>query len=195
MLDRISKIPFKFRIIVHILIIGIVVGGYYYYSYDPKIKEIENLTKQYDQLSIKVAQLKPIELSYDKFKEEVEILDKQFQKVLQILPDEKSFNVIYDQVVGLAEKNGVRVSLFQPKGESKVDEFHSKTNFSMNFDTSYLELINFLYRLNYLDKIVNVNSISIKTVKTKEGTIGLGVSSNMNSYRFNVSKGSGGGGK
>ena len=193
MLDKISKIPFKFRLIFYIVILGLVVAGYYYYYYSPRITEIENLTKQYDQLSIKIAQLKPIELSYDKFKEEVGILDSQFQKVLQILPNEKSFNIIYDQVVGLAEKNGVRVSLFQPKGESKIDEFHSKTDFGMDFEASYLELINFLYRLNYLDKIINVNSISIKPVKNKEGFIVLSVNSAMNSYRFNVPKSSGGG--
>lgn len=189
MLDKLFKIPFKFRIIVEVFILLIIVGVYYFFYYAPKIKEISKLSKEYDSLVIKVSQLKPFELSYNEFKKQVELLEDQFQTVLKILPDEKNFYILYNDVVGLAEKSGVKVTLFQPGSESKVDEFHSKVNFSMNLQTSYVELINYLYRLNYLDKIINLNSFSITPKKDEDGTLILNVSASLNSYRFNVPKG------
>jgi len=189
MLDKLFKIPFKFRIIVEVFILIIIVGVYYYFYYTPKIDEINKLAKEYDSLVIKISQLKPFELSYDKFKKEVELLEDQFRTVLKILPNEKDFNILYNEVVGLAEKSGVKVTLFQPGGESRVDEFHSRVNFSMNFQTSYVEFINYLYRLNYLDKIISLNSFSIAPKKDKDGTLTLNVKASLNSYRFNVPKG------
>jgi type IV pilus assembly protein PilO len=55
-------------------------------------------------------------------------------------------------------------------------------------ETSYKELINYLYRLNYINKIVNINNFNIKPKADKEGNIVLNVDTTMNSYRFNVAK-------
>lgn len=185
MLDKLLKIPLKIRLIIEILIIVVICGVYYYFYYLPKIEEINKLVKDYDTLAIKVSQLRPIELSYDQFKKEVELLNDQFNTVLKILPNEKSFNVLYTEVVGLAEKSGVKVTLFQPVGESKVDEFHSRVNFNIDMTTGYLELINYLYRLNYLDKIINLNTFSITPTKNEDGSVVLNLKASLNSYRFN----------
>lgn len=185
MLDKLLKIPLKIRLIIEILIIVFICGVYYYFYYLPKIEEIDRLVKDYDTLAIRVSQLRPIELSYDQFKKEVELLNDQFNMVLKILPNEKSFNVLYTEVVGLAEKSGAKVTLFQPVGESKIDEFHSKVNFNIDMTTGYLELINYLYRLNYLDKIINLNTFSITPSKNEDGSVVLNLKASLNSYRFN----------
>lgn len=185
MLDKLLKIPLKIRFIIEILIVVFICGVYYYFYYLPKIEEIDKLVKDYDTLAIKVSQLRPIELSYDQFKKEVELLNDQFNMVLKILPNEKSFNVLYTEVVGLAEKSGAKVTLFQPVGESKIDEFHSKVNFNIDMTTGYLELINYLYRLNYLDKIINLNTFSITPTKNEDGSVVLNLKASLNSYRFN----------
>jgi len=185
MLDKLLKIPLKIRLIIEILIIVFICGVYYYFYYLPKIEEIDRLVKDYDTLAIRVSQLRPIELSYDQFKKEVELLNDQFNMALKILPNEKSFNVLYTEVVGLAEKSGAKVTLFQPVGESKIDEFHSKVNFNIDMTTGYLELINYLYRLNYLDKIINLNTFSITPTKNEDGSVVLNLKASLNSYRFN----------
>jgi len=108
---------------------------------------------------------------------------------LEVLPNERSYNELYDQIVGLAEKNGVKVLLFQPAGQNRIDNFHSSVNFNMNIEAGYVELISFLYRINYLDKIINLRNMQIKGIKDKEGEIVLNVNLGLNSYMFNVPKG------
>ncbi len=193
MFERLSKISFKYRIIFEVFVIALVVGLIYYFSYKPRVEEIKKLQANIDRLSLKISQLRPVKRSYAKFKAEFELLNKQFQTVLKILPNEKSYNVIYDEIVGLAERNGVKVILFQPKGEKKIDSFHSSVNFKIKMETSYIELINYLYRLNYVNRIVNLNGFSIKPKITKSGDILLKIDSDLNSYRFNVPKYSKGG--
>ena len=59
----------------------------------------------------------------------------------------------------------------------------------MNVEAGYVELISFLYRINYLDKIINLRNMQIKGIKDKEGEIVLNVNLGLNSYMFNVPKG------
>jgi type IV pilus assembly protein PilO len=188
MFSKLSKISWKFRIIFEVLVIAIVVALIYFFAYTPKVDQITDLQKKVDRLSLRVAKLKPVKANYKRFKKEFELLNKQFKTVLQILPNERNYNVLYDEVVGLAERNGVKITLFQPKGEKKIDSFHSSVNFNIKMETSYKELINYLYRLNYINKIVNINNFNIKPKADKEGNIVLNVDTTMNSYRFNVAK-------
>ncbi len=188
MFSKLSKISWKFRIIFEVLVIAIVVALIYFFAYTPKVDQITDLQKKVDRLSLRVAKLKPVKANYKRFKKEFELLNKQFKTVLQILPNERNYNVLYDEVVGLAERNGVKITLFQPKGEKKIDSFHSSVNFNVKMETSYKELINYLYRLNYINKIVNINNFNIKPKADKEGNIVLNVDTTMNSYRFNVAK-------
>ncbi|MGA1846844.1 type 4a pilus biogenesis protein PilO [Deferribacter abyssi] len=186
MIKKISNIPLKFRIVIELAIIVIVITVYYFMSYKPQVEEISRLKKRYDSLALSVSRLKPVVLSYKKFKKEFEIINEQFSKVLKILPNEKKYNVLYDQLVGLAEKNGIKVSLFQPTGIRKIDDFHSSVNFNMNLECSFIDLVNFMYRINFLDKIININSLSINPIKDKEGNLILKTNMGMNSYMFNV---------
>ncbi len=195
MIGRLSKISFKYRIIFEIFVIVLVGGLIYYFAYKPKVEQINKLQSKVDRLSLKISQLRPVKRSYAKFKAEFELLKKQFQTVLKILPNDKSYNLIYDEIVGLAERNGVRVYLFQPKGEKRIDSFHSSVNFKIKMETSYVEFINYLYRLNYINKIINLKSFTIKPKVLKTGEINLNIDADLNSYRFNVPNYSDGGKK
>ncbi|KAA0258692.1 hypothetical protein FHQ18_04510 [Deferribacter autotrophicus] len=182
----ISSVPLKFRIVVEVAIIIVIIAVYYFMSYKPQVEEINKLKKRYDSLALSVSRLKPVMLSYKKFKKEFEIVNEQFNRVLKILPNERNYNVLYDQIVGLAERNGIKVSLFQPTGIRKIDDFHSSVNFNMNMEGRFLDLVNFVYRINFLDKIININSLSINPIKDKEGNLILKANLGMNSYMFNV---------
>ena len=195
MFGRLSKISFKYRIIFEIFVIVLIGGLIYYFAYKPKVEQINKLQSKVDRLSLKISQLRPVKRSYAKFKAEFELLKKQFQTVLKILPNDKSYNLIYDEIVGLAERNGVRVYLFQPKGEKRIDSFHSSVNFKIKMETSYVEFINYLYRLNYINKIINLKSFTIKPKVLKTGEINLNIDADLNSYRFNVPNYSDGGKK
>lgn len=188
MWEKLSKISWKFRVIFEFAVVSLIVALLYFFSYSPKIDQIAATQRQVDSLSLKVSQLKPVKASYAKFKQEFELLNIQFVTVLQILPNEKNYNVLYDEIVGLAERSGVKITLFQPKGEKKINSFHSSVNFSMKMETNYQGLINYLYRLNYINKIVKLNSLDIKSKVDKAGNLVLYINTTMNSFRFNVPK-------
>jgi type IV pilus assembly protein PilO len=184
MLKKIAAVPFRFRLIIEIVIIALIIGAYYYFMLMPLQEKMSGLEKEYDSIVAKINDVMPFALAYDDFKKQLEMMEEQFEIVLRVLPDEKDYYLLYDEVVGLAEKDGVKVTLFQPGGEKRIDNFHSSVNFKVQIDTPYQNFVRFLYDINYLDKIVSLQDMDIKLVRSREGEKTLVVNSNLNSYRF-----------
>lgn len=185
MLKKFASIPFRFRLLIEIAVIAVIIGGYYYLFLMPLQEKMAGLEKEYDDLVFKINDIKPYALAHDDFKKQLEMMEEQFQIVLKVLPDEKGYYLLYDEAVGLAEKDGVKVTLFQPGGEKKIDNFHSSVNFNMKMETQYQNLVRYLYDINYLNKIINLQNMQINVLKSKTGERFLDVSASLNSYKFN----------
>jgi len=68
----------------------VILGGVYFYAvYSPLKEQIENARQEYDRLSSEIARIKPITANYEQFKKEMELLNRQFNMLLEILPNEK----------------------------------------------------------------------------------------------------------
>ncbi|MEF3254280.1 MAG: type 4a pilus biogenesis protein PilO [Deferribacterales bacterium] len=189
LLNKFGSIKVLYRVLIYIFIFIILGALYYYMIYTPLKDEISKAKNEYDRLVLDISKIKPITLNYEQFKKEIEILDRQFNMLLEILPNEKSYNLLYDQLVSLAERNCLKVVLFQPTNESSIDDFHSKVNFNMNVEGGYLEFVTFLHNLSYLNRVINVNNFTISQRKDQTGVILLTVSMSMNSYMFKQAKG------
>ncbi|GAB1535713.1 hypothetical protein ADMFC3_13440 [Geovibrio sp. ADMFC3] len=185
MLKKFASIPFRFRLMIEIAVIAVIIGGYYYLFLMPLQEKMERLEKEYDDLVYKINDVQPYALAHDDFKKQLAMMEEQFQIVLKVLPDEKGYYLLYDEAVGLAEKDGVKVTLFQPGGEKKIDGFHSSVNFNVRMETQYQNFVRFLYDINYLNKIINLQDMQIKVLKSKTGEKVLDVTASLNSYRFN----------
>lgn len=185
MLKKFASIPFRFRLMIEIAVIAVIIGGYYYLFLMPLQEKMERLEKEYDDLVYKINDVQPYALAHDDFKKQLAMMEEQFQIVLKVLPDEKGYYLLYDEAVGLAEKDGVKVTLFQPGGEKKIDGFHSSVNFNVRMETQYQNFVRFLYDINYLNKIINLQDMQIKVLKSKTGEKMLDVTASLNSYRFN----------
>ncbi len=185
MLKKFASIPFRFRLMIEIAVIAVIIGGYYYLFLMPLQEKMERLEKEYDDLVYKINDVQPYALAHDDFKKQLAMMEEQFQIVLKVLPDERGYYLLYDEAVGLAEKDGVKVTLFQPGGEKKIDGFHSSVNFNVRMETQYQNFVRFLYDINYLNKIINLQDMQIKVLKSKTGEKVLDVTASLNSYRFN----------
>jgi len=188
LVSKLGSINRLYRIIGYVILIIIIGALYYFMFYLPLEDELKNTKSEYERLTGEIERLKPKIKNYEQFKKELEILDKQFSMLLEILPNEKSYNLIYDQLVEIAEKNGLKVTLFQPTNETSIDDFHAKVNFNMNVEGKY-HFVNFLYSISFINRVVNVNNFTVTPRKDSDGTVLISVSMSMNSYMFKQAQG------
>lgn len=187
MLKKIASIPFRFRLMAEIAVVALIIAGYYFMFLVPLQDEQSRLEQEYDDLVYRINDVRPYALSYDDFRKQLAMMEEQLAIVVQALPDEKGYYLLYDEAVGLAEKDGVRVTLFQPGGERRIDDFHSSVNFNVRLESSYGNFVKYLYDLNYLNKMINLQDMDIRVLNSPGGEKILAVNANLNSYRFNAS--------
>ncbi|MCX8084380.1 MAG: type 4a pilus biogenesis protein PilO [Calditerrivibrio sp.] len=189
LIKTISGIKKLYRFIAYFLVIIFIGALYYFMLYSPLKDELEKIKADHERLLNDINKIKPKVQNYEQFKKEVEILDRQFSMLLEILPNEKSYNLIYDQLVDLAEKNSLKVVLFQPTNETSIDDFHSKVNFNMNVEGGYLEFVNFLHHVSFINRVINLNNFTITQRKESDGRMVISVGMSMNSYMFKQGQG------
>lgn len=187
MFVKIASVPFRFRLLVELAVIAAIIAAYYLLFLSPLHQEQIKIEREYDDIVYRINDLKPYALSYGEFTKQLSAMEEQLAIVAEALPDESGYYVLYDEAVGLAEKNGVKVTLFQPSGEKPIDDFHSGVEFNLHMETTYSNFVKYLYDLNYLDKVFNLRDMEIRAKTSEGGERLLGVTANLNSYRFNSS--------
>jgi type IV pilus assembly protein PilO len=188
-IDKFGKINRIYRYVGYLLILMIIGASYYFMFYTSQAEELDKTKKEHERLVAEIDRIRPKVLNYEQFKQEVEILNRQFSMLLEVLPNEKSYNLIYDQLVDIAEKNGLKVTLFQPTNETSIDDFHAKVNFNMNVEGGYLEFVNFLHSISFINRVINLNNFTVVPKKNPDGSVAIAVNMSMNSYMFKQATG------
>jgi len=187
-MNKLANIPFKLRLLAEIFILAILIGAYVYFMYMPNDETLQAQFDEYDRTVREINTLLPYQKSKPLFEKQLSMLQEQYDTVLKVLPNEKSYYLLYDEVVGLAEKTKIKVVLFQPAGEVKIDDFHSMLKFNMTMEGTFFGLVRFLYDINYLDKIVNLNSMRTVARSSSDGNEYLAMNLTLLSYRFQGAK-------
>lgn len=189
---KFTSIPSSLKFILGLLLIAATVAGYYYMYFIPQEAEQVRLEKEYDDIVYKINDLKPYTASYQDFVQQLAMMEEQLEIVVEALPEESGYYMLYDEAVGLAEKDGVKVTLFQPAGERPIDNFHSSVDFNVQMEASYDNFVKYLYDLNYLTKMINLQRMEIRLLDSPGTNKKLTVVATLNSYKFNSTSVAGG---
>jgi type IV pilus assembly protein PilO len=178
-MQKISSIPFAFRFLIGLALLSAIGAAYYYMYFVPLQAEQVRLETEYDDIVYRINDLKPYTVSYEDFVKQLSMMQEQLSIVVEALPEESGYYMLYDEAVGLAEKDGVKVTLFQPAGERPIDDFHSSV------ESSYDNFVRYLYDINYLTKMINLQKMEIRVLENQNANKMLSVTATLNSYKFN----------
>jgi len=149
------------------LIVGLVLSGGLFYALETYVfkelrRDIENDTKQLEELNQKIAQGKRVAEELPVFQERSAMLDQEFQRLLRILPTERQTDELIKRIKSLAERGGFRFATFQPQAFAKQD-FYTEWPINVQLEGSYHELALFFDRLARFSRIINVDSMQVSS--------------------------------
>jgi type IV pilus assembly protein PilO len=169
---RIGKLTKVQRILVCVAAIGLLGGGYYYFIFAPKAqvlskvqKELKTQEQQLDIYKIKARSLK-------KVKKQMAQVQQEFDLAMKALPDKKELPSLLRGVSKAGGNAGLKFLLFQP--ETVVDkEFYKEIPLSMTVSGTYGQAADFFFQVASLNRIVNINDLSISIDKQNKGRISM----------------------
>lgn len=118
-----------------------------------------------------------------KLKELVKDLDAKLQSALLELPDSSGIDKLIDSISDLARDAGLEITLFTRK-EDNYQDFYAEVPVAISVEGGYHQVATFFDEVSHLDRIVNINHITISNPKINENSINIKVDCNATTFRY-----------
>ncbi len=159
-----KQLPYMAQIGIVALVIVLLAVGAYFFALEPlkKANQADELTLRSKQAE--VAQLAPYREKLAELNAQTEALKVQMEAQRKIVPEEKEVPSLIIQVERESVAAGVEIRRYTPKDTTKK-EYYVEVPFEVDVDGPYYAVVNFYDRLQKLERIVNVNRLTMGALK------------------------------
>jgi type IV pilus assembly protein PilO len=156
------------------IILGVAVAitaGMYMFVYKGMDESNQNNLKVLADKNAEIDQLRPFEQKLPELLAQIESLKQQMEIQKKIVPDEKEADKFIHLMQDTAAGAGVEVRRYTSKAAS-TKEFYTEVPFEMEVDGPYYSMLNFFERTGKLERIVNMNGLTMGAIKGKGASSG-----------------------
>jgi len=182
-IEKIFNLPFYQRALLLGGILAAIAGLFVYFVYLPELNNLDTLVQEKQSLAAKLQQDQRIANNLPKFKAEYEKMKARLDEALTELPNDKEIPTLLTNIAGLAKESGLAVQLFKPSGETPKG-FYAEVPVVLKLNGTYHELGKFAYEIGQLSRIVNLNSLTLKSPKMDAGRTLLSIDCTATTFRF-----------
>lgn len=168
------------RILIYALAIVLLVGGFTYFAYLPKHKEIVKLESEYKKLAQKLDRAKKTAKQLNFYRSKMKAAEAQFNIVMKALPEKEEIPTLLNGISQAARDAGLDITKFQPNPEI-AKEFYAEVPITVNVDGNYHNVAMFFDKISKLPRIVTIGAL--KLLPDKEGDT-LSTSCTAVTYKF-----------
>lgn len=164
--EKVGQLTQLHRILICVGALVLLVGGFLYFLYLPKIQDIEKLKtkkasieKQLKTISEKAAQLA-------EYQEKMKKAEEDFMIAKAVLPETKEMDSLLSNISQSAKDAGLEELLFEPKSMAKKN-FYAEQPISIKLSGSYHNVATFFDNVSRLNRIVNIQNFEMKSGKSE----------------------------
>jgi len=182
-IEKIFNLPPLQKSLVLGALLVVIAGLFLYLVYLPATEELSQLNNQNISLAAKLQQDQRIANNLPKFRAEYEKMKIRLDEALTELPNDKEIPTLLTNIAGLAKESGLEVELFKPVAEIPRG-FYAEVPVDLKLRGTYHELGMFAYQIGQLSRIVNLNTLRLKSPKSDSGRTILSVDCKATTFRF-----------
>lgn len=167
-------------LLLGILVIILMVAGYYLLLLGPKRQELQTAREERVAKEAQLQQLEQQVAELENIRRNAPEIERQLLELSKRIPSQDEIPTLVVQVEQLAETSGVTQLLIQPDSPAPAPDGGNYTviPITMSFEGTYDEMQDFLLRVRNLVRLVTVNEVTYELVQdqqTDQGTqVGLG---------------------
>jgi type IV pilus assembly protein PilO len=179
-IDKIGKLSKLYKILLCLGLFILLVGPFVYFSFLPKISNINVLKKEHTTLETRLATEKSKAKQLKYFQAKLKDAELEFKIVMKKLPEKKEIPALLSSVSQSGRDAGLEFLLFQPEPEQNKD-FYAEIPVSIKVTGNYHNVALFFDKVARLSRIVNIDDIKMHSTK---GNTNLITSCKAVTYRF-----------
>jgi len=183
-MDSILKLSTSKKILILVVILCVITGVYYTSVFSPQQQELNAMKKELSQLVEEVEKSKAISRDLEKYKAQVEQMNKELAVALTQLPTEKEIPEILRNISSLGKESQLEFTLFRPKPE-EPQPYYAKVPIELSIVGSYHNTGAFFDKVSKQPRIINVVDFNMTKLNVKgRDEAAVRVSCLLNTYRY-----------
>ncbi len=183
----VNALPFKKKLLIYVGTLIVVIAAFTALLIFPKYQGIVGLQTDLEEAQATLATAKAKAANSERFKAELEATQREFEKALQLLPDQKEIPALLTNISDLGRKAGLEFILFKPKEEVQKD-FYAEIPVEIVVLGSYHSVAIFFDKVSKLPRIVNISNVIMTDPKVLDGEVLVRTSCLATTYRFTGTK-------
>jgi type IV pilus assembly protein PilO len=183
-MDSILKLSTSRKILILVVILCVITGVYFYSMFTPQKKELDAMKTELSKLVEELEKSKAIARDLEKYKAQVEQMNKELSVALTQLPTQKEIPEILKSISSLGKESQLEFTVFRPKPEDP-QQYYAKVPIELGIVGSYHNTGTFFDRVSKQPRIINVVDFNMTKLNMKgrdEATVR--VSCVLNTYRY-----------
>ena len=177
--EKISKIQ---RTLIYVGAFVLLIGPFVYFSYLPKLKTIDQLTRESQSLDAKLVSARRQASQLQAWRDKEKQAAANFNIAKRALPQTKEIPSLLAGISESGQASGLEFLLFKPQKERKR-KFYAEIPVSMRVTGRYHELAAFFDKVSSLPRLVNIDNIRL-TAPAKGKADKLNITCTAITYRF-----------
>jgi type IV pilus assembly protein PilO len=161
-LEQLTKIQ---RIGIWAGLLLLLIGGFVYFSYLPKLEKIDRLHNNLKKVEKQLEAAKTNARQLNMYRKKMQDAEEQFKIVMRALPEKEEIPTLLTGISKAGKDSGLTFILFQPKHEVKKD-FYAEIPVAMKITGDYRGVAEFFESVADLNRIVNIRNIDLSPNKT-----------------------------
>jgi len=181
-LKNLGSAPLTAKIVLLALIFLVLVGGGYWFLWQPALEELDQAKNKESELRTVFMAKKKEAINLPIYKQQMADIERTFGELLRQLPDKTQMEGLLRDVNAAGLEVGLEFDLFRPGAEQPA-EFYVTKPISIRVVGSYHQMGAFAQNIAKMPRIVTLEDMTIAPVAGgKEGM--LGVNATAKTFRY-----------
>ncbi|MHB8483931.1 MAG: type IV pilus inner membrane component PilO [Nitrospiria bacterium] len=168
--DSLNSISPLQKLVILILFLTMIIGGFIYFVYLPDNTEINQLTAEIENLNREIDINKSMAKRLTELKKELENIQKELALKKDQLPPETEAVELLEQVEKLGNKAGLEIKLWRPGSRrANPSGLYAELPVDVEFSGGYHEFGIFFDQISKLNQVINVSNLKMGNAKQEKG--------------------------
>ncbi len=181
--EKVLNLPAYQRMLIVVLVMVALAAGFYFLLYQAQLEEHSRLVKQRDAAQVKLQRNQKIANNLAVYRAEYEKMQVRLDEALGELPLKKEIPNLLISIGDLAKEKGLEILRFKPTGE-KIKGFYAEVPVTLKLAGSYHQAAAFFDAVSKMERIVNIQGLTLGGAKEVKGKTTLAVNCNAITFRF-----------
>jgi type IV pilus assembly protein PilO len=181
--EKVLNLPAYQRMLIVLIIMAILAAGFYYLFYQAQLEEHARLLTKREADQVQLQKNQKIADNLAVYRAEYEKMQVKLDEALGELPLKKEIPSLLTSIGDLAKEKGLEILRFKPAGET-VKGFYAEVPVTLKLAGSYHQTAAFFDAVSKMERIVNIQDLTIGGAKEVEGKTTLGIDCSAMTFRF-----------